>query len=65
MVGETAISTDPKELEKELDKYFQDANLPFDQTVLKVDPAPLLSPEVVEADQRLQRIRPRQEGAEA
>ena len=38
MVGETAIPTDPKELEKELDKYFQDPNLPFDQTVLKVDP---------------------------
>jgi biopolymer transport protein ExbD len=38
MVGETAIPTDPKLLEKELDKYFQDANLPFDQTVLKVDP---------------------------
>jgi biopolymer transport protein ExbD len=38
MVGETAISTDPKALEKELDKYFQDPNLPFDQTMLKVDP---------------------------
>jgi biopolymer transport protein ExbD len=38
MVGETAIPTDPKALEKELDKYFQDPNLPFDQTVLKVDP---------------------------
>jgi biopolymer transport protein ExbD len=38
MVGETVISTDPKVLEKELDKYFQDPNLPFDQTVLKVDP---------------------------
>ncbi len=37
-VGETVISTDPKALEKELDKYFQDPNLPFDQTVLKVDP---------------------------
>jgi hypothetical protein len=38
MVGETAIPTDPKALEKELDKYFQDPNLPFDQTMLKVDP---------------------------
>ncbi len=38
MVGETVISTDPKVLEKELDKYFTDPNLPFDQTVLKVDP---------------------------
>jgi biopolymer transport protein ExbD len=38
MVGETAIATDPKALEKELDKYFEDPNLPFDQTVLKVDP---------------------------
>jgi biopolymer transport protein ExbD len=38
-VGETAIPTEPKDaLEKELDKYFQDPNLPFDQTVLKVDP---------------------------
>ncbi len=38
MVGETAIPTDPKALEKELDKYFQDPNLPFDQAVLVVDP---------------------------
>ncbi len=38
MVGETTIPTDPKELERELDKYFQDPNLPFDQTMLKVDP---------------------------
>ena len=37
-VGEQTIPTDPKELEKELDKYFQDPNLPFDQTLLKVDP---------------------------
>jgi biopolymer transport protein ExbD len=36
-VGEQTIPTDPKELERELDKYFQDPNLPFDQTVLKVD----------------------------
>jgi biopolymer transport protein ExbD len=38
MVGETAIPTDSKALEKELDKYFQDPNLPFDQTLIKVDP---------------------------
>jgi biopolymer transport protein ExbD len=36
-VGEQAI-TDPVALEKELDKIFQDPNLPFDQTLLKVDP---------------------------
>jgi biopolymer transport protein ExbD len=38
VVGETPISTEPDELERELDKYFQDPNLPFDQTMLKVDP---------------------------
>jgi hypothetical protein len=45
MVGETAIPIKPKDpadkedpLEKELIKYFEDPNLPFDQTVLKVDP---------------------------
>ncbi len=37
-VGEQTIPTDPSALEKELDKYFQDPNLPFDQTLLKVDP---------------------------
>jgi biopolymer transport protein ExbD len=37
-VGEQTIPTDPKALERELDKYFQDPNLPFDQTMLKVDP---------------------------
>jgi hypothetical protein len=37
-VGEQTIDTDPAALEKELDKYFQDPNLPFDQTLLKVDP---------------------------
>jgi hypothetical protein len=37
-VGETAISTDPKALEQELVKYFNDPSLPFDQTVLRVDP---------------------------
>jgi biopolymer transport protein ExbD len=38
IVGEQTISTDPVALEKELDKYFGDPNLPFDQTLLKVDP---------------------------
>jgi biopolymer transport protein ExbD len=37
-VGEQAIPTDPAALEKELDKYFSDPNLPFDQTLIKVDP---------------------------
>jgi biopolymer transport protein ExbD len=37
-VGEQTIPTDPSALEKELDKYFSDPNLPFDQTLLKVDP---------------------------
>ena len=37
-VGEQTIPTDPVALEKELDKYLQDPNLPFDQTLLKVDP---------------------------
>jgi biopolymer transport protein ExbD len=37
-VGEQVISTDQAALEKELDKYLQDPNLPFDQTLLKVDP---------------------------
>jgi biopolymer transport protein ExbD len=37
-VGEQVIPTDPKALERELEKYFKDPNLPFDQTVLKVDP---------------------------
>jgi hypothetical protein len=38
VVGEQTISTDPVALEKELDKYFGDPNLPFDQTLLRVDP---------------------------
>jgi biopolymer transport protein ExbD len=38
MIGEATIPTDPKELERELDKYFQNPDLPFDQTMLKVDP---------------------------
>jgi biopolymer transport protein ExbD len=37
-VGEQTIDTDPAALERELDKYFQDPNLPFDQTMLSVDP---------------------------
>jgi biopolymer transport protein ExbD len=37
-VGEQPIPSDPVALEKELDKYFQDPDLPFDQTLLKVDP---------------------------
>jgi len=38
MVGEATIPTDPKELKRELDKYFQNPDLPFDQTILRVDP---------------------------
>jgi len=38
VVGETPLSTDPKELERELDKYLQDPDLPFEQTMLKIDP---------------------------
>jgi hypothetical protein len=38
IVGEQTIPTDPAALEKELDKFFGDPNLPFDQTLLKVDP---------------------------
>jgi biopolymer transport protein ExbD len=37
-VGDQTIPTDQAALEKELDKYLQDPNLPFDQTLLKVDP---------------------------
>jgi biopolymer transport protein ExbD len=37
-VGEQTIPTDAGSLEKELDKFLQDPNLPFDQTLLKVDP---------------------------
>jgi biopolymer transport protein ExbD len=36
-VGEQTIPTDAAALERELDKYFQDPNLPFDQTMIKVD----------------------------
>jgi biopolymer transport protein ExbD len=38
MVGETPLATDPKALEAELEKYFADPDLPFEQTVLKIDP---------------------------
>jgi biopolymer transport protein ExbD len=38
MVGETPLATDTKALEAELDKYFADPDLPFEQTLLKVDP---------------------------
>jgi biopolymer transport protein ExbD len=37
-VGEQTIPTDAAALKRELDKYFQDPNLPFDQTMIKVDP---------------------------
>jgi biopolymer transport protein ExbD len=36
-VGETPIATDNKALEAELDKYFADPDLPFEQTMLRVD----------------------------
>jgi biopolymer transport protein ExbD len=38
MVGETPLATDTKALEAELEKYFADPDLPFDQTIIKVDP---------------------------
>ncbi len=38
IVGETPLATDPKALEAELEKYFTDPDLPFEQTMLKVDP---------------------------
>jgi biopolymer transport protein ExbD len=37
-IGDKTISTDPAALEKELDNYFSDPGLPYDQTVLTVDP---------------------------
>jgi biopolymer transport protein ExbD len=37
-VGETEIPTDPKALERELDKLFANPDLPFDQTQIRVDP---------------------------
>ncbi len=38
MVGETPLATDTKALEAELEKYLTDPDLPFEQTMLKVDP---------------------------
>ncbi len=38
VVGETPLATDTKALEAELDKYLSDPDLPFEQTLLKVDP---------------------------
>jgi len=38
VVGEQIIPLDPDALEKELDKIFGDPDLPFDQTLLTVDP---------------------------
>ncbi len=37
-IGDKTISTDPAALEKELDNYFSDPGLPYDQTLLSVDP---------------------------
>jgi hypothetical protein len=37
-VGETSLATDAKALEAELEKYLSDPDLPFEQTLLKVDP---------------------------
>ena len=37
-VGEQSVPLESNALEKELDKYLQDPNLPFDQTLIKVDP---------------------------
>lgn len=37
-VGEQSVPVESQALEKELDKYLQDPNLPFDQTLIKVDP---------------------------
>jgi biopolymer transport protein ExbD len=38
VVEQVEIPNDPKALEDELLKYLQDPDLPFDQTLLKVDP---------------------------
>jgi biopolymer transport protein ExbD len=38
VVGETPLATDTKALEAELDKYLSDPDLPFEQTLLRVDP---------------------------
>ena len=37
-IGESSIPTDPKLIEQELDKIFQNPDLPFDQTIIKFDP---------------------------
>jgi Biopolymer transport protein ExbD/TolR len=38
MIGETPLATDTIALEAELEKYLTDPDLPFEQTMLKVDP---------------------------
>ncbi len=38
VVETTEIPLDPKALEEALARYFQDPDLPFDQTLIKVDP---------------------------
>lgn len=38
MVEQTEIPNDPQALEQTLLKYFQDPDLPFDQTLIKFDP---------------------------
>jgi hypothetical protein len=38
VVEQTEIPNDPKTLEEALGQYFQDPDLPFDQTLIKVDP---------------------------
>jgi hypothetical protein len=38
LVEQNPIPNDPAALEQTLLKYFQDPDLPFDQTLLKVDP---------------------------
>jgi biopolymer transport protein ExbD len=37
-IGENDVPNDPRTLESELNKYFLDPDLPFDQTLIKVDP---------------------------
>ena len=38
VVEQNEVPNDPKALEEALDKYLQDPDLPFDQTLIKVDP---------------------------
>ena len=38
IVEQTEVPNDPKALAEALGKYFQDPDLPFDQTLIKVDP---------------------------